>query len=379
MLDSRVTNAAASEREAAADRELENLISAKTEAIVTRDRRTADITVNTGRQALLRREAESLKQELDLNIRAIDGLETSRTNLSEKYQTSTEAVRARELELREVRKRHTEMSNEMHAAELAFTEHRGKVEHLIASIRERYRIEITSSHEEFPTPEDFDASAEETEVNDLREKIDRIGSVNLDALQEYEDLKERFDFLNVQREDLAQSLENLSKAIARINRTSRQRFRSTFEAVDAQFQTLFPKLFRGGKARLMLTDEENILETGVEIVAQPPGKKLQSITLLSGGEKALTAVALIFSIFLIKPSPFCLLDEVDAPLDDANIDRFNELIRSMIAHSQFILITHNKRTMELADILYGVTMEEAGVSKIVSVKLGQEKTEPAVA
>lgn len=379
LLDSRVTFAKASEREGAADRELENLIVAKTEALVTMNRRAADITANTGRQAQLGREADALKQELDLNVRAIDGLQESRTALSEKYQQLTEGVRARELELREVRKRHTEMSNEMHAAELAFTEHRGKVNYLIASIRERYRVEITSAHADFPTPEELNADAEEVEVAELREKFDNIGSVNLDALQEYEDLKERFDFLNLQREDLALSMENLSKAIARINRTSRRRFRSTFEAVDAQFQCLFPKLFSGGKARLMLTDEENILETGVEIVAQPPGKKLQSITLLSGGEKALTAVALIFSIFLIKPSPFCLLDEVDAPLDDANIDRFNDLIRSMIGQSQFILITHNKRTMELADILYGVTMEEAGVSKIVSVKLNQGEVEPAVA
>ena len=193
------------------------------------------------------------------------------------------------------------------------------------------------------------------------------------AIKEYEELSERQEFLSKQHEDLTASLENLSKAIAKINRTSRQRFRRAFEMVNEQFQMLFPKLFNGGKAKLMLTDEENLLETGVEIIAQPPGKKLQSIMLLSGGEKALTAVALVFSIFLIKPSPFCLLDEVDAPLDDANIDRFNDLIRSMTPHSQFILITHNKRTMEQADLLYGVTMAERGVSKLVSVKLGVDK------
>jgi len=206
-----------------------------------------------------------------------------------------------------------------------------------------------------------------------------MGSVNVDAIKEFEELSERYEFLTKQTEDLTLSLENLSKAIAKINRTSRERFRRAFDAVDTQFQLLFPKLFQGGQARLMLTDEDNLLETGIEVIAQPPGKKLQSITLLSGGEKALTAVALIFSIFLIKPSPFCLLDEVDAPLDDANIDRFNDLIRSMTPHSQFILITHNKRTMELADLLYGVTMEEAGVSKMVSVKLGRERGEEPTA
>jgi chromosome segregation protein len=143
----------------------------------------------------------------------------------------------------------------------------------------------------------------------------------------------------------------------------------TFQQVNAKFQEVFPRLFCGGKAELKLTNEEDLLETGIDIIVQPPGKKLQNVTLLSGGEKALTAVALIFSIFLIKPSPFCLLDEVDAPLDDANIGRFNEMVREMTAFSQFIMITHNKATMAVADTLFGVTMEEPGVSKLVSVKL----------
>ncbi len=379
LLECRVRLAQAAEHETAATRELDNLIATKVESRVTADRRIADINANNQRLVQLARDAERLEKELALNIGAIDGLERSRKQLSENYQQSKERVRDRELEIREIRKHHSETSSEAHAIDIQFTEQRAHVEHLIDTMRERYRIELAHAHQQFCTPEEFDVEAEEQAVGELREKLDRIGSVNLDAITEYEELSQRYDFLVKQREDLASSLDNLSKAIARINRTSRQRFKSTFEAVDAQFQLLFPKLFRGGKARLMLTDEENILETGVEIVAQPPGKKLQSISLLSGGEKALTAVALIFSIFLIKPSPFCLLDEVDAPLDDANIDRFNDLIRGMIEHSQFILITHNKRTMELADLLYGVTMEEAGVSKIVSVRLNQGDIQPAVA
>ncbi len=169
------------------------------------------------------------------------------------------------------------------------------------------------------------------------------------------------------------AVEQLEKAIQKINRTSRKLFRDTFGAINDKFQEVFPRLFRGGRARLSLTGEGDgdILEAGVEIMAQPPGKKNSTVDQLSGGEKALTAVALIFSIFLIKPSPFCVLDEVDAPLDDANVDRYNEIVREMTDRSQFIVITHNKRTMEIADNLYGVTMQEPGVSRLVSVNINK--------
>ncbi len=166
----------------------------------------------------------------------------------------------------------------------------------------------------------------------------------------------------------------------RINRASRERFRETFDLVNEKFQQVFPRLFNGGRAGLALTqDEGGGLEAGVEIFAQPPGKKLQSVNLLSGGEKALTAVSLIFAIFLVKPTPFCLLDEVDAPLDEANVGRYNELVREMSKASQFILITHNKRTMEMVDALYGVTMEEPGVSKLISVRLSERRAPSAAA
>jgi chromosome segregation protein len=207
---------------------------------------------------------------------------------------------------------------------------------------------------------------------ELRQSLERIGDVNLTAIEEFEEVRTRHGFLSAQEQDLAQSLEDLRKAIAKINRTSRERFSETFAKVNEKFQEIFPRLFRGGRAHLELTDSEDLLEAGVEIVAQPPGKKLQQVTLLSGGEKALTAVALIFSIFLVKPSPFCMLDEVDAPLDDANIGQFNEIVKHMSKHSQFILITHNSRTMEIAERLYGVTMEEPGVSKLVSVDMKRE-------
>ncbi len=212
------------------------------------------------------------------------------------------------------------------------------------------------------------AEAEERAAR-IRHEIDRMGDVNPHAADEYERLSQRHEFLSTQSQDLTDSLDKLQKVITKINRTSRKRFREAFEAINAKFMEVFPRMFNGGRAELVLQESEDLLESGVDIVAQPPGKKLQSIELLSGGEKALTAVALLFSIFLIKPTPFCLLDEVDAPLDEVNIDRFNAMVKEMSRGSQFILITHNKRTMELLDRLYGVTMEEPGISTVVSVAL----------
>jgi len=203
----------------------------------------------------------------------------------------------------------------------------------------------------------------------LRKRIESIGEVNLGAIEEHEELRERFRFLEEQRGDLEGSVTRLRDAIARINRSSRRRFRETFEQVDARFRKNFPRLFQGGRAALSLTESEDVLEAGIEIMAQPPGKRLQSVNLLSGGEKTMTALALLVSVFQVRPAPFFLLDEVDAALDDANIGRFNEIVKELAADSQFLLITHNKRTIEVADVLYGVTMEERGVSKLVTVEL----------
>jgi len=199
--------------------------------------------------------------------------------------------------------------------------------------------------------------------------LERMGEVNLAAIGEYEELSQRFGFMNQQKADLEKSIADLQQTIVKLNRICRLRFRESFETINEKFELIFPRLFRGGKAKLVLTDDNDLLDTGVDIIVQPPGKKLQSITLLSGGEKALTAVSLLFAIFLTKPSPFCFLDEVDAPLDDANIDRFIEMIQEMSAHSQFVLVTHNKKSMQAAEVLYGITMGEPGVSKVVSVRM----------
>jgi chromosome segregation protein len=203
----------------------------------------------------------------------------------------------------------------------------------------------------------------------LRAKIERLGPVNMMAIEEFDDLDERYDFLTTQRRDLEESIKATGDAISRMNRTTRERFREAFDAINTHFQTTFSTLFGGGRAGLVLLDETDLLESGIDIIAQPPGKRLQSIQLLSGGEKAMTAMALMFAIFKYKPSPFCLLDEIDAPLDEANIGRFVEMLRAMQSDTQFILVTHNRKTMEIADRLYGVTMEEPGVSKLISVQL----------
>jgi chromosome segregation protein len=207
------------------------------------------------------------------------------------------------------------------------------------------------------------------ELEEVRKKLSALGEVNLGAIEEHEEQKERFRFLSDQKRDLESTLASLRDAIARINRASRRRFRETFEMVSKRFSENFPRLFRGGRASLALTENEDVLEAGIEIMASPPGKRLQNVNLLSGGEKTLTAIALLVAVFQVRPSPFFLLDEVDAALDDANVGRFNEMVTELAVESQFLLITHNKRTIEVADVLYGVTMERRGVSKIVAVEM----------
>jgi len=206
------------------------------------------------------------------------------------------------------------------------------------------------------------------QVQELRERIERMGPVNVLAVEQAQELEQRHQFLTAQRQDLLDSIAEMDQAIKKIDRTSRERFREAFQVINEHFGQVFKQLFGGGTAGLSLIDEEDILESGIDVMAQPPGKRLQNVMLLSGGEKALTAISLLFAIFQYKPSPFCILDEVDAPLDDANIGRFVRMLEGLKDQTQFVLITHSRRTMEIADQLYGVTMEEPGVSKLVSVR-----------
>jgi chromosome segregation protein len=307
---------------------------------------------------------EALKS---LMLRQIE-IEGAFAGIREQYEGEGAAVQEEEGILRSLRAACEEARKKNAEQSLKLSELAMKIKHLENSLHERFRVEMASI---IPMYGDVscDEAVKRKRQDELQRIIDEMGEVNLTAIDEYRQLEERYNFLTSQRDDLEESLKALQQAIQRINRTTRKRFLETFQLVNAKFRELFPRLFCGGSAELRLTDENDLLETGIEIVVQPPGKKLQNVTLLSGGEKALTAVALIFSIFLIKPSPFCLLDEVDAPLDDANIGRFNEIVREMSVTSQFIVITHNKTTMGVADTLFGVTMEEPGVSKLVSVKL----------
>jgi chromosome segregation protein len=221
-------------------------------------------------------------------------------------------------------------------------------------------------------------SQEEELYREMRTKLDNMGPVNMMALEEYKETAQRHEFLETQRKDLLDSIENTQNTIKEIDEFSKQKFDEAFAKINENFQITFRKLFGGGHGFMKLTDEENSAESGIDIVASPPGKKLQNVLLLSGGEKALTALSLLVGIFQYQPSPFCILDEVDAPLDESNVGRFTDLVKEMSDRTQFIVITHHKRTISSSPVLYGVTMQEPGVSKIVSVRFGEETSKLAV-
>ncbi|MGB9616287.1 MAG: chromosome segregation protein SMC [Desulfomonilaceae bacterium] len=256
------------------------------------------------------------------------------------------------------------LQGQIHEREIELVQLKQTLQHLAHNMIERYGVDPTAI-----VPEN--CAVDQNEIEQARKQIDELGDVNLSAVREYQDVQERLTFLRAQESDLKEAMQSLHDTIGKITTTTNELFMNTFDAINEKFQEMFSFLFQGGEASLELVGSENVLEAGVDIVARPPGKKRQAMGLLSGGEKALTAIALIFAIFLTRPSPFCLLDEVDAPLDDANISRFNDMLRSLSDKTQFIVITHNRRTMEVADCLYGITMEEPGVSSIVSVDLAR--------
>lgn len=238
---------------------------------------------------------------------------------------------------------------------------------IIERIREEYDLDIREAEAPRPESEIEDSEARE-HLTELKERLKSFGAVNLLALEEFDEASKREAFLSEQLNDLETAKNDLKDTITRINQTARELFADTFEKVRQNFQRLFVELFTGGEADISLVDPSDPLESDIEITARPRGKKILSITMMSGGERALTAISLLFSLYLVKPSPFCILDEIDAPLDDANCRRFLRIIRSFSEQTQFIIITHNKITMEASDNLYGVTMELPGVSKLVGVK-----------
>ncbi|MCX5703573.1 MAG: AAA family ATPase, partial [Candidatus Omnitrophica bacterium] len=255
-----------------------------------------------------------------------------------------------------------------------------KYESIKTRLLQAYKIDLDGCQD--PAAE-VNLTALEQEIETLKQKLDSYGTVNLVAIDEYDELKKRYDFLIQQQNDLVTAKESLREMILKINRTTKQMFLETFEKVKLEFRNYFRLMFNGGDAQVFLIDEQDPLESGIEIICRPPGKKLQNVLLLSGGEKSMSAIALIFAIFKVKPSPFCILDEIDAALDEANVDRFSRILQEFAKESQFIVITHNKKTIVNANVMYGITMQDSGISKIVSVKfaknLVQKDKEPDLA
>jgi chromosome segregation protein len=373
LTDARIRAAQLGEKRAAAEASALRLARSDAEQASRTERLTADIEECERRATALREGCDALATELaavrerrETEARIVDEGRAA-------YQTRLAAMTEIEVETRELRTRADALSSEVNQLELRDGQVKMTRKNVEDQIDERYQLVITDLvydyHQRAPITQ-----VEEDRLAELRELLDRMGTdINLTAIEEFADVNQRFEFLSAQKIDLERAVDQLQRAIDKINKTSRKLFKDTFHSVNATFKEVFPRLFRGGQAALSLSGGEDVdlLEAGVEIMAQPPGKKNTTVDQLSGGEKALTAVALVFSIFLIKPSPFCILDEVDAPLDEANVDRYNELVREMTDRSQFIVITHNKRTMESTDNLYGVTMKEPGVSMLVSVNLNK--------
>ena len=354
------------------------------------EHRRAETASFVNRRAQLEAEIEDSRGKIESLQHEREKVNSRLAELAGQKSSQEKDVAAREENLREQRRRLTDSQQRRGGLEVEFAQKNMSVHNLRQRVHEKYQVNIedvrsecitiTLANEGAPkvqtlTPEEMAASGAATDwsavaeqVAVLQNRIDEIGAVNLVAIEEYEETEQRFQFLSTQHDDLVKAKEQLLEVINRINAQTKEMFTEAFLKIRDNFRILFTEVFGGGKADLILVNEGDVLESGIDIVARPPGKQLQSISLLSGGEQTMTAVALLFSIYQVKPSPFCVLDELDAPLDESNINRFIRVLQRFLTHSQFVIITHNKRTIGMADVLYGVTMQEQGVSKIVSVK-----------
>ncbi len=352
--------------------ELESLIEERSRGVSTYQVRIAElkktIADSTGRVA-------PLEEEVTRHSLAIEEAKGKRDIF-------TGTLRTIDLELRDKRSKLDEIRSRKSHSEIEIAEQRVRRQNLIDRVTGEYRISVEQINAE-PEPEWEDGARPdrdtlETNIAEIRTKLEAMGPVNLVAIEEHKELEERLAFLTTQQQDLVGAKQQLMDLIREINKKTTEMFQQTFNAVNQNFQEMFTKLFGGGTAKLVMVDENDVLESGIEIIARPPGKKLQTVSLLSGGERTMTAVALLFSLYLVKPSPFCVLDELDAALDEANIGRFVKTVQGLVERSQFVVITHNRQTISAAAVLYGVTMEQQGVSKIVSVKFneGQSKQPP---
>jgi len=373
--------------------------------------REGEIETYQERIANAKTETERLRIDIRENERGLEATQTERQQLETNRAEQAAEIERGEAEVARMRQEVTRMNDQRGKEEIRSTQLELRMENLTSSIQERYQVDLTTfrpdSHallaaieeqrksfertmkrrgeevdaevadeeaaeeedEEFRDESEPDWDFVESIIGEQKRKLDSMGHVNLDAIAEYEELEERFNLMQEQHDDLVKSKDDLLKVIQKINRTTRSMFAETFEQVRQNFRSMFSELFgQGAQANLVLLDDEDPLECGIEIIAKPPGKRLQSITLLSGGERSMTAVALLFAIYMVKPSPFCVLDELDAPLDEANIGRFTRVLDRFSSESQFIIVTHSKRTMSRADVIYGVSMEEYGVSKTLGMK-----------
>ena len=323
-------------------------------------------------------EIKQIDEELvsqEQNFNKLDETRKILNNQSEEIETRHHNLRNevndKETNLKSLRKEREVVSEIIHNMDMTIKELDIKSANLIEHIKENYSL--TLEKKEFDDLQSFDFKQRTDDVLDLKTKVKNLGPINLVAHGEYEEERERLDFLHKQRDDLVESERDIVKTIEEINNTAQAQFSETFEKIRGHFVKIFQTLFDpGDEADLKIEENADPLEAKIEIIAKPKGKRPTSIELLSGGEKTLTAIALLFAIYLVKPSPFCILDEIDAPLDDANIDRFTRILDDFSRDTQFIVVTHNKRTMESANTLYGVTMQEEGVSKLVSVKFNED-------
>lgn len=336
--------------------------------------------IEQNQQNLLKLESELTTQEQD-KVGIKDDIEELRyqkdilqKNIEEKRLNRSkllQEVEAEENGSKELRKQLKTVDTGLQQFEVKLNRLEVELENLLSKLTEEYEMSYEWAKQY--TEKIHDISKAKEEVRELKTNIQALGDVNLGSIEEFERVSERYNFLSTQKLDLVEAKETLYQVIQEVDAEMSKRFKESFDAIREQFQIVFAKLFGGGRADLILTDENNLLDTGIEIMAQPPGKKLQNLALLSGGEKALTAITLLFAILRVKPVPFCVLDEVEAALDEANVTRFSEYLREFCEHTQFIVVTHRKGTMEGADVLYGVTMQESGVSRLVSVKLEEKQ------
>ncbi len=320
----------------------------------------------------LRGEIEEIERRSKEWEETIDALRRERDSLREDYQDLRAQLERLEGDREALSSQIDDLKTRAYQLELRIQEVEFKIKSVASHLKEMYDVDVESARQSVVLPIEIDLNLLQEEIEGLKEKIRRMGTVSTVAIEEYEELKQRFEFLNSQREDLLKAKATLKETINRLNKTSEELFMQTFYQIREEFKRFFRMLFGGGNANISIINEDDVLESGIEITARPPGKQLRSISLLSGGEKSLTAIALIFAIFKVKPSPFCILDEVDAALDESNVDRFIRLLREFAKKSQFLVISHNKKTIASADVIYGVTMPTSGISRIISVKLIDE-------